>query len=559
MSINLTGDIRYDSRGLPEGYDPHKFYEYQRDTLITTTTGLESFIYKYIPWSVIKSFAIAIDPTAPFKVSPGTITAANRTKYRLTASVLQKRLVRELRVRKGKSWGPNFHISACWNPAPTETLSITNTTGSQPDQSPLADYLKDTTGRTRLFGSSQGELEFFKAYINSPPRTISTGYERDDDIITLHPPEPICQSFGGISNPGVRGSDISTITISPTGGWLPIGTYNALRTSEIAYCKALSQKHAVSLLKEWSPEKRDYSIFRNVVELRDLPRSVLSLKDTLGDLRKLFVSLGTQPKLRKSIFDLKSLGSHVPDEYLSYHFGWKQTYKDLMDLLALPEKLAKRFNFVNARNGKPTTFRLKRQVSSAESDISGFGYSPLNGEFSGVLKTRLERESELRLVISAVFDFPPLNGPSFRSDHFLERIGAIPRVTDIYNLIPWTWLVDWFTGLGNYVELIEQINHDSSLINWGMLTCHTNGKLISTWDSKSALKTRVKIDGVSSQTERVVSYTHTSELIYECQTRIDVSKVLSVKQTSVPGSLSLYQKSILGALLSQRNQHFRGT
>ena len=55
---NLTGATRYDTRGLPEGYDPHKFYEYRRDTLVKTANGIESFAYKYIPWSIMESFAL---------------------------------------------------------------------------------------------------------------------------------------------------------------------------------------------------------------------------------------------------------------------------------------------------------------------------------------------------------------------------------------------------------------------------------------------------------------------------------------------------------------------
>lgn len=85
MPVEPKVSVRKDTRGLPEGYDPHKLYEYRRDLIVDKATGLESFLYKYIPWSVIKSFAIAIDPFHQFKVAPGVITPANRVKYRQTA------------------------------------------------------------------------------------------------------------------------------------------------------------------------------------------------------------------------------------------------------------------------------------------------------------------------------------------------------------------------------------------------------------------------------------------------------------------------------------------
>lgn len=162
----------------------------------------------------------------------------------------------------------------------------------------------------------------------------------------------------------------------------------------------------------------------------------------------------------------------------------------------------------------------------------------------------------MRLVVNATFDFPPINSPSFRFNDYLDRLGVRPRVTDVYNLVPWTWLVDWFTGLGNYVELIDNINHDPSLINWGMITCHTEGKLITDWRSKSDISHSFSVFNQGSQNvTEVRDNPHTSVLNYECQTRSDVAGILDVKLTSVPSSLTAYQKSILGALLAQRVQN----
>lgn len=563
MAIHLRlGDQRFDTRGLPEGYDPHKLYEYRYATLVKDATGLESFVYKYIPFSVIKSFAIALDPTAPFKVSPFTITPANRVKWRQTASVLQSRKYTRTRDNDNFAQQPNWGgVSNCWAQFQTHTSANTPpTTGNLRTQESLVDYLKDTTSRTRLLGSEQGELELFKSHIHSPSRRIRNGSRNQ----TIYPDSggPIgdtCLAKGGGKNHLSGGHDYYTEVQFPTGSVLSKSVHNALRSSEIAFCKSLCQKHAVSMLKGWSPFRRDYTLFRNAVELRDIPRSVLQLQKTLGDFRKLFVSLGTQPSLRKSIFNLQETAKNLPGEYLSFHFGWKQTYKDLMDLLFLPNKMAKKYSFLIKRNGEPTTFRVTRQVESAEKDVSGFEYDISGLEYGyPFTKSRIARKSELRLVVNATFDFPTLNVPSFRNEEFLERVGLIPRVTDLYNLVPWTWLVDWFTGLGNYVELIDEINHDPSLINWGMISCRTDGKLITEFHSKSDFVTSNYVFGQSSNvTTTTVVNNHTSVLNYECQTRSDVAQILGVKRTSVPSSLSTYQKSILGALLAQRLQHSR--
>jgi hypothetical protein len=556
MAIKLTGELRYDTRGLPEGYDPHMFYEYRLPTLVNSATGIESFAYKYIPWSLLRSFAFAIDPTAAFKVAPMAITPANRTKVRLTASVLNKRSRMYRKTHTGYGQAANYRdVSICWAPyfdRDSWVYSPSDTPASS--QEPLADTLKDTTGRTRLFGSTQGELELFKSFIVSPPRSISETRQ----ITTRYfygPVEPSCTAVGGSQQLGSGSLETETYAFYPTGGTLSKGNHEALRTQEIAYCKSLCSRYAISMLKDYSPKRREYTYFRNLAELRDLPRSIASLQNSLTSYYTLWHSLGTQPSLRKRIFDLKAAISTIPNEYLSYHFGWRQTYKDLLDLLALPEKLWKKNDFLISRAGKPTTFRVTRKVPSSEAASLGFDYDTVGFEYERTLSSRLERESELRLVINAVFDFPKANVPRFRFEHFLERTGITPRITDIYNLVPWTWLVDWFTGFGNYVELIDNINNDRNLINWGLISCRTQGRLISDFKSDTYMVDDVfETPGAHTQSLTKRVNRHSSVLEFECQTRTDVATILDVKRTSVPSSLTGYQQSIIGSLLLQRSE-----
>jgi hypothetical protein len=159
-----------------------------------------------------------------------------------------------------------------------------------------------------------------------------------------------------------------------------------------------------------------------------------------------------------------------------------------------------------------------------------------------------------RLVVNATFDFPPINTPHLRQRFFFDQVGLIPRFTDVYNIIPWTWLIDWFTGLGNYIELIEEINHDPSLVNWGLITTNTKGKLTSEFEIITATQNDFYVNNVrvSPYAAENAAQHHTSILEFECQTRQNVASVLDVKRTTEPTSLSGYQFSILGAILAQR-------
>jgi len=560
MTVTLNPVPRFDTRGLPQGFDTETLFQYRYDTLASSAKGVESFLYKYIPVSLVKSFAFAIDPTYRYKISPGTITAANRRRVRSIASVLQARTFHVKRTIHSWSQESNYKgHSFCSSPYLVHATSVlADSTSAVTPQVTLIDEINDTTTRTRLFGSTQGELDFFKSTLNSPPRSFirgntyrrySSGFEVDD----------ACKAVGGTADYQIGSDDIETKTWGPYGATLSSPVYDALRASEIAFCKAYAQKEAISMLKGVSPFNRDYSLSRNVAELKDLPRSIVQAQATMADLRKLFTSLKSSPKVRDSIFDLSSnTARHIPSEYLSYHFGWKQTYRDLTDLLALPEKLSKRLNFLIARSGKETTFRVKRNSLSSVTGVSGFVYEENGNSWPQNQVSRIERESELRLVVSATFDFPPINTPSLRQRFFADKVGLIPRFIDVYNIIPYTWLIDWFTGLGNYLELIEEINHDPSLINWGVITSHTKGRLVTELEHISATYGVVVQNGVTVEDGwKNTSLHHTSVLDYECRTRQNVANVLDVKQTTIPTSLTGYQLSILGAILASRTDHTR--
>jgi hypothetical protein len=223
-----------------------------------------------------------------------------------------------------------------------------------------------------------------------------------------------------------------------------------------------------------------------------------------------------------------------------------------MDLLVTPEKITRKVNFMISRNGKPTTYRSKRSFISGETGVSGFESETLDIEEDITSVSEIKRTSELRLVINATFDFPDVDSPSFRSREFLRRIGAVPTATDIYNLVPWTWLLDWFTGLGSYIELIDNTNSDPSLINWAMITAESAGTLVTERSSKTRCRNIVTFDDVTTEDVYFRPYKHTSKFEYVCQIRRDVANSLDVNQTSVISSLTDYQKSILGALLAQR-------
>lgn len=561
-TIKLTERANFDTRGLPVGYDPGKLYQYRHETF-KPQNGLESFVHKLIPASVFKSVAFAIDPLYKYKVSPHAITPVTRKRTRSTASVLDARSRHGHLYDRSYSQQSNYMgIALCSSPnfVDTNVYDSPDFPVDLVDQPVLPDYVKDTTSRTRLLGSLQGELEFFKHELVSPPRTIIE--KRIVRRYTVGVPSfPECSEVGGKPDYEV-GQDVDIRWVfHGNSAVFPLDTYEAFVASEVEFNRALARKYAPSMLKGVSPFTRDYSLLRNAVELRDLPRSILNLQKAMENLRKVFDSFGRSQSTRDLVFNLKGSAKDLPGEYVGFHFGWKQTYNDLVELLALPEKISKKINFLMSRSRKATTFRTKRNHLSGETGVSGFQYDTVSGfEYGNSQNSRIVRESELRLVVNAIFDFPPINVPSLvRTYTWYDRAGVIPRFIDVYNLTPWSWLVDWFTGLGTYLELIEEMNHDPSLINWGMMTVHSKGRLATDFYSEVPQSRLIHRDNVEIENSVTpLGYRHQSNLSFECRTRSDVATLYDVKRTSVPSSLTAYQHSILGGILASRNGHFRG-
>jgi hypothetical protein len=398
-------------------------------------------------------------------------------------------------------------------------------------------------------GSTVGEFEKFNGYVNTSPRYVSS-------IHTMHnifdqnvsPTNPYCAQQ--------EGREASYRNVTPYGAVLGTDSYLQLKLHEKDVALALMQKHVLSMFTGANPQSRNYSLFRNIVELRDIPHSILSLKETLSNLHKLHTSFGESTRVSRLINNFQTSLSDIPKQYLSYHFGWKQTYKDVMDLLSSPAKISKQINLLIERSGKPTTYRSKRIIATAEDDISGFAYIDTDLDIDRTIRSRVERSTELRLVLNTTFQFPTVDRPAFVEHMFNDKLGIYPRAIDLYNLVPWTWLVDWFTGLSNYLEVIENIQRDKSIINWGFLTASTSGKLVTDYKSKSVdtHDEYYNYHGGDPHTTQVSirNNFHSSIYNYNFQLRKDLATIMDVHSTSDPSTLTAYQNSILGAILAQR-------
>lgn len=537
-----------DTRGIPRRLDPGKFYQYAISRRLQDAKGVEYLLHRVIPYNLIQSLAIAFDPYSMIRLRGVRVTPANRTRSRSRSSVLDQRSYTWDWLLLLRGTHPNWegHLGLD-SPFLFDDLRIPDIAvtvlSAQP---PLSDYSKDTTRRTRGPESELGEFEKQSHSLYSSSRKF---YHRDFTDIRQFWPDG--------SNPQRKEQTVRSYhTISPSAAILTQSNYDMFRNGELSIAHSLISDHSMRMFKAISPQRRKYTLFRNVVELRDLKRSVLSLKKASEDLLALSKSI---PKgYLSALHSFRTNWKDIPNEYLSYHFGWRQLYSDVKDLLVAPDHITKQINFLIRRNGKETTYRLRRRNIPVPSSVGvpGFEYYITSKDLNVEVQTEIQRKVELRLVMNGVFEFPDVMHPRFRETMFLRQLGVAPTITDLYNLTPWTWLIDWFTGLSNYVELIDNVNSDYKLINWAMVTAELDSTLVTTFNSESLSTSSYQYTpgGSSSFTERNKSH-HQSECVLKSIVRKDLAGALPdvVPYTDV-SRLSSFQYSILGALIAQRTK-----
>lgn len=542
MTSKETGNP-HDTRGLPMSLDPRNFYEYKSQKIVSEgTSGVEMLVWRLIPYSYIKSFAIAIDPLWKFRVSPARITSVNRTRIKTSSSVLDRIISHNHRTNV-TSYSTTGGLGCNKADYSERSRSEQNyTTNVYIPSKGLASISKDTSYSSRPFGSDYGECELFKFSISSPPRSYHY-YEYQSinwssNVVGCEPNHP-------------RKHDVkydSHYSIGPSGSYLTQASLDSIRSETKIDIQTLFSRHGMSLVRQALPASRDFNLARSVIELRDVHRSIESLQKAV----KHFASLASSRTIPSIVFDTRRVARDIPNEYLSYHFGWKQLYNDILSALYKPARIQRRINRLMERSGLATTYRSEYRSSDSYVRGSGFVYPIFSMDESYKVSHRVTRDFVLSCAIQAKFDFPPTDKIKFRDELFTRMLGVYPNPTDVYNLVPWTWLFDWFTGFGNYLDIIEEINKDRSLINFGFLACKCKGSLVSSLQSKLTSSIKNDIDHVQTTVRPVVLTNHSSVLDFSLYVREDVTKLTDIKSITDMSKLSTFQRSILGALVLQR-------
>jgi len=250
----------------------------------------------------------------------------------------------------------------------------------------------------------------------------------------------------------------------------------------------------------------------------------------------------------------KNLLKAGSEEHLNVVFGWLPIFSDLRSIHSSLQNAQKIIDQLDRDSGKMVRrgWKFKPEVTSDITAVSADRYGPWTDGSSSLMfsqskppRGQVMRESKTTRTrwFSGAFTYyvPPVGPNGFTTDQLARKIilaqkvlGAGASPADAWNLLPWSWLVDWFSDIGDFAKNLDAVILDNQVLVYGYMMEHT----------------------VSSYTYTLVGpyYYHDNSvgpvppsvtLVSETKRRISASPYgfgLTL------GGLSTLQKSILGAL-----------
>lgn len=203
--------------------------------------------------------------------------------------------------------------------------------------------------------------------------------------------------------------------------------------------------------KRYQPLKPTVDLGQTVYELRELPRMLMTTSKGFADIWR---SLGGN----RSIFGPKKLADH----WLNIQFGWKPFLSDMAKLYNFQKKLAAKYRYLVNANGK---WKKRGGKITSQNDTVYASWSPsahytpgLSSAFtsygSARARTRVYNTTKLDVWFEGSFRFwiPDLGSYDEWKTDYISHLGLNISPSLVYNLTPWTWLIDWFTNLGDVID-----------------------------------------------------------------------------------------------------------
>lgn len=215
-----------------------------------------------------------------------------------------------------------------------------------------------------------------------------------------------------------------------------------------------------------------------------------SLSTTIGELRE------GLPKLARKLGSIAAVTNTSASNFLGWQFGVKPLWNDIVKIrhaLSDYDKTLARYERENG-NLLHRGFRYDTETDTTlEDTTTTYAWpSPLSptGPLQGVRETRLTTTYDT--WFSGAFSYYFERHRSAVQDlmSWCDNLGVGVTPDTLYNLTPYSWLMDWFANYGDVVFNISYLFDNSQVMNYGYLMRTTKATRSVVWRSPAGNTTQ---------------------------------------------------------------------
>lgn len=181
----------------------------------------------------------------------------------------------------------------------------------------------------------------------------------------------------------------------------------------------------------------------------------------VADAGQFFVELRDLPHVPLKMFRKLKFFRALGSEYLNAVFGWKPFVNDLRKMYNLQHTIDKRMAQIIRENGRSIHRKatIENDTSSSSSTtqyafpFGGCTGAPPNwrsGGSSRTITTKIERRKWF--VGRYQYYIPDVGSSQWDRRARLALFGALPTPAVIWEVLPWSWLIDWFSNVGDIIS-----------------------------------------------------------------------------------------------------------
>nr|UJQ85128.1 MAG: putative maturation protein [Leviviridae sp.] len=216
-----------------------------------------------------------------------------------------------------------------------------------------------------------------------------------------------------------------------------------------------TENSALSLgLARSSPNRPKVDLAVGLAELKDLPRMLKNLWDNAIH----HVNI-TRSSRNLSVGGMrntaKRLGRESGSAYLEWEFGWRPLVDDLTKLLDFQSHVEKKLKMLRrmrergSYGGKATVWEDVSRTSTANSYVSSLYQE--NNRMNYAFETT--REWWVTTKWTPSVSLPPKGSEAEQTLARRLAFGQDFSPALIWELMPWSWLIDWFSNVGDLMAL----------------------------------------------------------------------------------------------------------